>query len=313
MSKLQDGLRPGLAAAEEGRRSERGQTLVIVAVLVIALVGFLALSIDVGNIYAQRRFAQNAADAGALAGARALARGEEVGPQVDQYVKRNGGQSYECSIVGASVVVTVHRNITTYFAAVVNVPTFDVLAAAQAGWKPAGYGCVMPIALLSGTFVANNEYTIWDSEKFTGTIGEGIIGSSQRGWLDLDGDQSGGESELSTWIGKGGYDGEIIIGNWYHGDTGAKVNALSTLDDLRTASGGKLLITVPVFDVVDDPKAEHALFHVVGFAKFLVTDVETRGAYKYLKGSFVGYVDDCSQEAPDGTPDFGLRVVRLWR
>jgi Flp pilus assembly protein TadG len=48
--------------------SERGQALVLIALAMTALVGFVALSIDGGMAYAQRREAQNAADRAAVEG-----------------------------------------------------------------------------------------------------------------------------------------------------------------------------------------------------------------------------------------------------
>ncbi|TAK21364.1 MAG: hypothetical protein EPO26_15690 [Chloroflexota bacterium] len=55
------------------RRGERGQVLVLAALLMTALIGFMAIVIDIGNAYAQRRFTQNAADASAIGAARHLA------------------------------------------------------------------------------------------------------------------------------------------------------------------------------------------------------------------------------------------------
>jgi hypothetical protein len=54
-------------------RSERGQTLVIVAVAMVGLLALAGLAIDGGNLVMRRRQAQNAADAAALAGARWIA------------------------------------------------------------------------------------------------------------------------------------------------------------------------------------------------------------------------------------------------
>lgn len=51
---------------------EKGQILIQTAVLLVVLLGFAALAVDVGKAYAERRRMQNAADAAALAGARAL-------------------------------------------------------------------------------------------------------------------------------------------------------------------------------------------------------------------------------------------------
>jgi Flp pilus assembly protein TadG len=54
------------------RRRKRAQSLVIVALSATALFGIIALGLDAGRLYFQRRDVQNAADAGALAGAQEL-------------------------------------------------------------------------------------------------------------------------------------------------------------------------------------------------------------------------------------------------
>jgi len=53
-------------------RDERGAVLVFVAIVMVMLLGFAAIGVDLGNARQQHRNAQNAADAGALAGAYAL-------------------------------------------------------------------------------------------------------------------------------------------------------------------------------------------------------------------------------------------------
>lgn len=49
--------------------SEKGQILVLLALVLLGLLGFTALAIDGGMIYADRRYMQSAADATSLAGA----------------------------------------------------------------------------------------------------------------------------------------------------------------------------------------------------------------------------------------------------
>jgi Flp pilus assembly protein TadG len=53
-------------------RDESGSVAVITAVCLVFLIGFVALVVDVGHLYSVRNELQNAADAAALAGARAL-------------------------------------------------------------------------------------------------------------------------------------------------------------------------------------------------------------------------------------------------
>jgi Flp pilus assembly protein TadG len=47
---------------------QKGQAIVLVALMIVVLTGMLALSVDVGNSYGQRRMLQTAADAAAMAG-----------------------------------------------------------------------------------------------------------------------------------------------------------------------------------------------------------------------------------------------------
>jgi Flp pilus assembly protein TadG len=48
---------------------ERGQALIIIALALVGLVGMVALAVDGGNVFLDRRTAQNAADSAALASA----------------------------------------------------------------------------------------------------------------------------------------------------------------------------------------------------------------------------------------------------
>ncbi|MCX2727777.1 pilus assembly protein TadG-related protein [Thermomicrobium sp. 4228-Ro] len=60
------------------RAALRGQVLVLLALLLVALLGFSALAVDVAFAYAERRLLQNMVDAAALAGARALYDGQSA-------------------------------------------------------------------------------------------------------------------------------------------------------------------------------------------------------------------------------------------
>lgn len=84
-------------------RSERGQSIVIVALVFVGLVALAGLAIDGGNLFVQRRQAQNAADASALAGTRLIAQviqtcdpidmpafDAEVDRTINRYAEQNG-------------------------------------------------------------------------------------------------------------------------------------------------------------------------------------------------------------------------------
>ncbi|MBI3923649.1 MAG: Tad domain-containing protein, partial [Armatimonadetes bacterium] len=62
--------------------TSRGQTLVVIAFSLIVTLLFAGLAIDGSNAYQQRRRMQNAADAGAMAGARDIAKGGKTNGQI---------------------------------------------------------------------------------------------------------------------------------------------------------------------------------------------------------------------------------------
>ncbi|MBA3533306.1 MAG: Tad domain-containing protein, partial [Ardenticatenales bacterium] len=51
---------------KNNHKNERGQSIVLIAIAMIALIAFVSLAIDGGMAYTQRRIAQNAADSAAI-------------------------------------------------------------------------------------------------------------------------------------------------------------------------------------------------------------------------------------------------------
>jgi putative Flp pilus-assembly TadE/G-like protein len=83
------------------QRRQPAQAMVLFALGLLAMVALLALVIDGSHIYLQRRTIQAAADAGALAGARALGKASlaTIGPDATTFAGYNtfgGTQSIEC-------------------------------------------------------------------------------------------------------------------------------------------------------------------------------------------------------------------------
>lgn len=130
--------------------SQRGQSLVLVTLLLFVLVGILALVLDGGFTYSQRRAAQNAADAGALAGARSLCIGigSPLDVAYDYAVNRNQADTALASFVGTGQV-QVDTTITynTFFAAILGHPQMTVAATATAGcFVPSAGQGILPVA-----------------------------------------------------------------------------------------------------------------------------------------------------------------------
>jgi hypothetical protein len=62
----------------ENKRSERGQAIVLIVLVMTALLGITALAVDGGRLYSERRAAQSAADNAVLAAGLALCNGSNV-------------------------------------------------------------------------------------------------------------------------------------------------------------------------------------------------------------------------------------------
>ncbi|MEA3374755.1 MAG: Tad domain-containing protein [Chloroflexota bacterium] len=144
---------------------ERGQILVQVALMVVVLFAFVALALDVGHVYAGRRRMQNAADAGALAGAQAICfdrLSEDEAKEVarEYAVERNDSQGADVGVVssigaaaGYTVTVVTSQTLDTFFAGVINIDTAHVRAQAVARCGPASAARqVWPLAFDYDTF-----------------------------------------------------------------------------------------------------------------------------------------------------------------
>ena len=297
-------------------RWERGQAAVAVALTLVVLVAFVAIVIDLGNVYSQRRLMQNAADAGALAGARLLALEhplEEIDAAVREYTMvRNGASSYGVSVVSATVGVTVSKSFSTYLAAVIGVDEMTVWASAAADYSfPLSWeGGLMPLCIdqdvVDAGRVATQPIQIWDDPAVLSDPVAGIWANGHRGWLNFNGGDVG-DDELKIWAATG-YGGLITPPMDINGSPGMKTATLKVMADLWE---GKL-VYFPVYDSFT--LSDHTLgsgqydYHITAFAAFKVTDVVDTAHPKYIAGYFVETV--VVQER-GGPIDNGVRVIGL--
>ncbi len=292
--------------------SEKGQTLVIVALLMLVLMALLAMVIDVGNIYVERRLVQRAADAGALAGVRALSLNQtqaDVLAAVNDYaVVRNGAGSCQAQILSSSVTVTASKTFNTYFASVVGIPHFNVQAVAQAGYSfPSEWrGGLMPLLVKNTAITLTRQIQIWDDKTQVSDYNYGKVADGERGWANFDGG-SVDNNEIVAWVAYG-YPGTVKVGDWVNGTPGTKTAGLQEMAQVRLNT----VIIVPVYDSTRPGISGNGEldYHIVGFAAFYVVEVVDTGTPKYVKGQFIRYV--AAQEA-GGTFDSGVRVIAIKR
>jgi hypothetical protein len=128
------------------RSNERGegQVVVLFALFAIVLVGILALAIDVGYLYSERRELQSAADAAALAGGAALINGAtnaQIDASADAYLAANGVDGSGSPVINVAiagnrragtVTVDVERDVQRFFLGAIYAGAWEVGAHAVA-------------------------------------------------------------------------------------------------------------------------------------------------------------------------------------
>jgi len=141
-----------------GRRAERGQSLILSAILMTVLVGFTGLAIDGGETTARQQLVRGAADGASLAAAYAIAVDSETeaGATTDgqevitaerlptsdltlSFLDSTGAATATASLV-ATVRAVVADSTRTYFLGAVGIPSIQVTATADATTTTTGGG-----------------------------------------------------------------------------------------------------------------------------------------------------------------------------
>ncbi len=147
--------------------SQKGYVLITLAFLLVVLLGFAALAVDVGMMYAAHTSAQRAADAAALAGAWTLSNNRHATDPAALAITRAKSTAARNTILGAQipeaevdvnvnlatslVTVNLSHTIPTFFAGVLGQKFATVGVVANAEVVPTGkYPCVKP------WFIPNN-------------------------------------------------------------------------------------------------------------------------------------------------------------
>ncbi len=288
----------GASKRARSHARERGQSLVLYALALSALVAMLALGIDGGYAYAQRRRMQTAADSAALAGARALALGQgpgQIGLAVNQYATRNGATAFTWQYLAGNpgIRVTTRRTYDTFFAGFLGLSTMTAAATAEAslGYLSAASN-LLPIAVHDDPFVYLQSYTLWDKNHDA---------PGAFGWLDWS-PPAGGNSELADAILNPSRSGLRRIGEWVNTQTGVSgsVAVRSALDTWINEH-----VTIPLYDQITGT-GNNTRYHLSNFGEFVLTAYDFGGPDKTITGYFVQW----GESGPEGGTR-GVRTVRL--
>ena len=278
---------------------ESGQALVQVALSMLVLLAFVALATDVGSLYAERRKMQNAADAGALAGAMVLCRDGEAAARTLALstALANGAQLQVADITidlaNGLVSVPVSTTGQSIFARLMN-PSFATTpvrakATAKCGPISTAGGGLFPIAIENFGWITDTTYDLLQ-----------VPGPGNFSWLSWNGENNAPYLRDEI-IGKENPSPPVSIGDWVQGLTGA-----TNSHDIRTALSNLVGKTIIIL-VYDTVRAQGAGFdyHVVGFAAFSVEETDPP---KTLIGKFVKMT---SSYTSTGGSNYGVYGARL--
>jgi len=126
---------------------EKAQVLPIVVVAFVVLIGFAALLIDGGSIMLNRRTAQAAADAGAMAGARELCYSTGADPLdvAESYALMNEAATANAQLDNGLISVTTTVTNDSFFAKIFNEDILTAEAEAAAGCFAPDGNYLLPI------------------------------------------------------------------------------------------------------------------------------------------------------------------------
>jgi hypothetical protein len=311
------------------RRSgdERGAAAITLSLLLVPMIGFAAIAVDVGALYAERARLQVAADAAAFAVAGDCARGAcgDMLATAQELVTLNHDEGTAAQpVLGSdplSVTVTGSTPEEHWFAPVLGIDSSAVSATSTVAWgAPGGGTAMLPLAFSwcqwsqqtkGGLPSPTEEWTI-ELPKTSGvTDCPGPKNANKYlpggfGWLDTDGTSCRATSR---------------IGNWHGSEPGNNPSKGCEPADLSAMLGRTVLL--PVFDEArgNGSKAE---YHVYGYAAFHLTGYYFAGQYKgtgackgsarCVRGYFTRFVEpDDAFFHDSAAPAMGAWILRLIR
>lgn len=305
---------------------DRGAVAVFIAILMVPLLGFAAISLDIAATHAEKQQLQIGADAAALAIAQDCAR-KSCGTPTDTaqslaILNSNSG----AAVADVDPVPTEESGRVTvrttavrhhWFAPALGVDSTELAATATAGWgSPTGGTSALPMIFSLCDF---NKH----SENGRPSGRDQVIITTPAGTCSNSGDGSptylpGGFGWLQTDL-KKSCNATTHIGTRAYSEPGntAKHCDLSTIRD-RT-------ILVPIFDDADPAEkggqGKGAWYKVYGYAAFTVTGYHfsgqswnppCRGSERCISGRFTTMLQaDPDFDYGPGGPDLGAAAVVL--
>ncbi|RPJ20526.1 MAG: hypothetical protein EHM35_19360 [Planctomycetaceae bacterium] len=325
---------------------ERGQTAVLVAIAMLVVVIFAAITVDISSAYLGRRTAQNAADGAALAAARQLAHQYNTGVYSDNLIKRelndfgerNGAEDTggvladadnhsvtgvyldegenSIGVIGAGSVPanamgvesTVYITTPGFFGGIMGRSGYPVQAQAAVVLDIAcGAGCIVPIATHRDTITTTPGcFNIFNGD---GPGNFGWLNWSSQGIFCDQNDCSAPclEDNLAPGTCRSGF---IRFGEWVAGSPG-DMNSGLVRQQLKYYIDTPEEFTVIVWDTTREAGGCNQEYRAVGFARMQLL------GYKLAQGGGNAYGHDgvgCTPMGlqPGEDPNDGVRLTAIF-
>jgi len=307
-------------------RSDRGQAAVLTVVFLAALLGAVALVLDVGSWFREQRDTQAAADASALAAAQELPYSTALADtRAADYLSKNRGGDAAVSYSSKwatddTVTVVVERKAPGVFSKLFGIDSVDVDARATArasGLEAARWVAPIVVNIKHEQLNCGRDA----DDKPVPCFGEPAVltldhlhkpGSGDAAGafslINLDGDDTGsvGGAELGDWIEKG-FDQYMKLGD-YTSVPSAKFNDSHIKDALEARMKDTLLF--PIYETITG-SGSTAIYTIVGWVGFKVTSYKASGSDGEVKGSFTRVIWEGIQSSTGSNLNYGARSIAL--
>ncbi|MFE4078431.1 pilus assembly protein TadG-related protein [Paenarthrobacter sp. YIM B13468] len=344
MRRIVQALQRRVATGAEADQGSRGAATIMVAGLMVVLLGFAALAVDVGALYAEKAQLQNGADAAALAIATDCANGSCGNSTTtgNDFANKNAndGQSGATVTFPAATTVRVVTNakeggvnsFSLYFAQVMGFESTTVTATAEASWGAPSKASTLPWTISECVFKKYLSPTQLASLNSTGNFTGDPIPThvllrydenapAYPGCAAQNGYDPGGFGWLLT---TSGCSTDISLNATVQGQTGNHFpNAAECNTVLAHIMDQPAL--VPLFRTATG-NGSNATYTLIGFAAFQVTGYQFSGTggvvdpaapkcngnCRGIQGFFDRFVSlEDGMKVTGGIPNYGASVVSL--
>ncbi len=329
-------------ASESG---ERGAATIIVAGLMVVLLGFAALAVDVGALYAEKAQLQNGADAAALAIATDCAGGSCGNSTTtgNQFANSNANDNSSGAVVTFPAATTVRvvtnardagsgaNSFSLFFAQAFGIETATVDATAEASWGAPSSATTLPWTVSECVFKKYLSPTQLAALNSTGTFTGDPIPThvtlrydtnapAVGGCVAQNGYQPGGFGWLET---TSGCSTDISISAVVQGQPGNHFPNAATCDSVLAHIMDEPAL-IPLFKTAAQ-NGNKTKYTLIGFAAFQVTGYKFDGGQQLdpaapsctgncraLQGYFSRFVSlEEGSQMSGGIPNYGASVVTL--